>query len=333
MKNNESHTDVLLLTYGEPYRNSFFEHWRYSIRILNKLTRRVAPIPRAAVPLIGAYRAAKRTREWKEAGYLSPLESITERQRTQLQQKLIERNPQPNWRVHTVYEFRGVDLVEVLRDRKEDSSVRVLVLPMYVAQSDFTSGLSREDCDVYRNTLDDSLKIEYIEPGDHCDRLGALMASFVIRQLKQRGFDLDRPAKRGLLLGAHGTVISPHPAIRENGYEATYRLGAQLIEQIGGFFESASIGWFNHRRGGEWSAPAMEEAAATMLQNGIQDIVFFPFGFLADNEETELGAKSVLESAGIRDYTHLPCLNNDEEFIDFLSDIILSTVDCATDTS
>ena len=48
---------VVLATYGEPQRNSFAEQWMYSYRILERLTRKIAPIPRPVLPIIATARA------------------------------------------------------------------------------------------------------------------------------------------------------------------------------------------------------------------------------------------------------------------------------------
>jgi len=326
MSEQNTHTDVVLLAYGEPYRNSFFEQWRYSNRILNKLTRRVAPIPRLLVPVIGAYRGVRRTRSWNQSRYLSPLESITEKQREKLEKELLERDASCGWAVHVAYEFRDPDLLGALRALVEHGGERILIIPMYVARADFTSGLSREACKEYRRSLgNSSIDIRYIEPEEQGEGMAAVMGSFIRRELEGRCFDLSQTEKRGLLLGAHGTIVSPHAAIQENGFEATYRLGKEVMDGVSDCFEEVSIGWFNHERGGEWTSPSMEEAARAMLENGIEEFVYFPFGFLADNEETELNAKTILESVGIRGYTHLPCVNEDDEFIDLLADCVCST--------
>ena len=63
---------VLLLTYGEPESNRFSDQFWYSLSILNRLTRRVAPFPRPALPLIAWTRSRPRVRarlsaEWRGA--------------------------------------------------------------------------------------------------------------------------------------------------------------------------------------------------------------------------------------------------------------------------
>ena len=68
---------VVLLTYGEPPAAAFVPQLAYSWRILRGLTRRVAPIPAFAVPLIALWRARFRVGLWRAHAYASPIEAIT----------------------------------------------------------------------------------------------------------------------------------------------------------------------------------------------------------------------------------------------------------------
>jgi protoheme ferro-lyase len=149
------------------------------------------------------------------------------------------------------------------------------------------------------------------------------MALFAESEMKQRGADLKRREKRGLLLGAHGTIVSPLRNIKNTGYEDTLTLYNLLINYLSRYFERTSIAWLNHRRGGEWTSPSLQQAAEEMLASGIIDLVYFPFGFLADNEETQLTTKTILKGLGITDYTHLPCVNADSRFMQFLAEVVL----------
>ncbi|MFH1741658.1 MAG: ferrochelatase [bacterium] len=316
--------DIVLATYGEPSRNSFFEQWVYSNRILNRITRRVAPIPSFAVPLIGAYRAWRRTREWAEARYVSPMEAITEKQRIALADSLSNLEPNKKWRVHIGYQFRTPSLLEQLQQICQKNSGSVLLIPMYTPRSDFTSGLCTEDINTF--TADDTarnIQVKIIHLADNAEKLADVMASFVKTELLKRGHDLDRSDGKGLILSAHGTILTPIKGLQETGYKDTVDLWALLKEQLAVHFEQTSIGWLNHRKGGEWTPPSLEEAIAQMKAGGINDFVYFPFGFVADNEETVLTGRLVFENLGIAGYTHLPCVNDDREFIRFLAEKVV----------
>ena len=141
--------DVIVLTYGEPAQPDFMIQWEYSNRILYKLTRLVAPIPKVAVPLVGAYRGWKRQRQWRQENFRSPMEEITQRQADIIRENLHQRQDGHQWTVHVAYEFRDPSLHETLEKiEKEGTDVLIFAL-MYVPISDFTSGISERDWKAY----------------------------------------------------------------------------------------------------------------------------------------------------------------------------------------
>ena len=88
-------------------------------------------------------------------------------------------------------------------------------------------------------------------------------------------------------------------------------------------FQVIRIGWLNHRLGGEWTSPTLADSIQEIKTMGVERILYYPFGFLADNAETQLEGRIAMEKAGISSYYHLPCVNDDSEFIDLLANLIL----------
>ena len=132
---------VVLVTYGEPPAPGFFGQLVYSWRILVGLTRTVANIPKAILPIIAVSRGAGRAKMWTRESYRSPLEPITERQSLALRRTLERRDPSVDWRVHVAYEFRQPLLAGCLAAIPVDQPIDII--PLYAADSDFTHGLSR----------------------------------------------------------------------------------------------------------------------------------------------------------------------------------------------
>lgn len=316
--------DVIAITYGEPSTNSFGEQWRYSNRILSKLTRLVAPIPAIAVPFIGAWRGYTRTKLWTAEKFSSPLQSISRRQVECIQNALHERNDGHAWRVHLAYEFQDPSLFAVLDRIRQQNSERVVLLPMYLATSDFTSGISLRDYETYQtknrhpfpNARLVTIRAYHLE-------VGRLLADFIRRQIRIGGIDSNLCLKTGLLLGCHGTLVKPPPGIADTGYCDTKQVYDDVEKELKEEFKAVAIGWLNHRLGGEWTSPTLEASVQTMLQEGIEQFVYFPFGFWADNAETQLEGRSVFHKLGVRDYHHLPCINDDADFIQFLTQRIV----------
>ena len=79
----------------------------------------------------------------------------------------------------------------------------------------------------------------------------------------------------------------------------------------------------NHVRGGEWTSPDLESALNEVKKQGIQNLVYYPFGFLADNAETQLEGQLELQKFPRLNILHLPCFNTWPPFLHYLADRIL----------
>jgi len=320
--------DVILLTYGEPEYPHFREQWSYSNRILNKLTRLVAPIPKWVVPFLGAYRGYTRRRLWREKNYRSPLEPITRQQAQRLREELAAHPAGWNWRVRVAYEFRDPSLRHVLESIQADSTENVILVPLYLPISDFTTGISLRDYRQFQERNGHPLPEPGIVTFRMCHReLAGMSADYLREQVARRGISGAQKKKTGLLLGCHGTVMTPPPGIQDPGYCDTKQMYDDLEELLAPEFQAVGIGWLNHRLGGEWTRPTLEESAKAMFERGIRQYVYYPFGFLADNAETQLEGKTVLNGLGIMNYHHIPCLNDDPNFIRFLARKIVEEVE------
>jgi ferrochelatase len=298
---------VVLVTYGEPPTPSFLAQLRYSWRILLGLTRSVAPIPVAALPMIALARARLRNRTWRAERYGSPLERITLEQVEALRTELRRLDPSTKWRVHAAYEFRDPLLANLL-DRLEGP---VDVVPMYLADSAFTHELTRRCVGQWRARWHRAATVRVLPAMDE-QTLADLMAQHVERELARLGITIGRDD--ALLLAAHGTLLEP-PRPMETGRLATERIARAIAERIGGRFGRVTNGWLNHVYGGRWTEPAVEVALEELASSGIRRVIYFPYGFLADNAESELEGRVALRGQPRMESLHLLCVNATPDFI------------------
>lgn len=303
---------VVLVTYGEPPTSAFGEQLVYSWRILLGLTRTVAPIPRPLLPLIALSRAHGRNRSWREYGYASPLEPITNRQARQFERALATGDRDAAWRVHVAYEFRRPLLGDVLAAVPKDESV--WVVPMYVADSAFTHALSRGTAAAHEAATG-ARRVHVLDALD-VDVLAELSAAHVLQQTT--GEHAWRGDDVALVLAAHGTVLDP-PTPIDTGLLATETLYQAITARLRGHFGTVVHGWLNHTRGGRWTDPPIEEALARVVKGGCTRIVYYPYGFLADNAESELEGRVALESHASVESRHLPCLNDSPRLAEALA--------------
>jgi len=308
---------VVLVTYGEPPTPAFMDHLVYSWRILLGLTRSIAMIPKPALPMIALSRARLRNRMWTDERYGSPLETITGRQADDLHAALIARDPIADWRVTVAYEFRQPLLRDVLSDIPADEPV--VVAPMYAAESGFTHALSRAVAADLGHVRPSAGSTQVLGAFD-ARELGRIMGEYVRETVhKREGWSGDDVA---LVLAAHGTLLEPERPI-DTGLAATEALCDAIQSELDPDFGLIVNGWLNHTKGGRWTEPAIELALHEVADAGFKRVVYFPYGFLADNAETELEGRLALRTQPDLDAWHLPCLNTSAPLIDLLAGAVV----------
>ena len=305
---------IVLVTYGEPTSPSFVEQLVYSWRILLGLTRTVADIPAPLIPVIALSRARGRNAMWRKNGYSSPLEPITLAQATQLRNALTRRSSD-TWQIHVAYEFREPLLSTMIKRLPREEAV--IVVPMYAADSAFTHALSRttvDDLDPRRPA-----PVMVLPPID-VDQLAAASAHHVMHNTNSED---ERNRATALVLAAHGTLLKPAKPI-DTGLEATERLRAGIENRLASAFGMVQNGWLNHTRGGKWTDPPIEEALQRVYDAGYRDIVYYPYGFLADNAETQLEGRLAVAAFPDLRVRFIPCLNGSSELAELLASQVLS---------
>jgi protoheme ferro-lyase len=302
---------VLLVTYGEPPDANFYDQLVYSWRILLGLTISVAPIPKYVLPMIALKRAYSRNRLWSQEKYQSPLEPITRNQIEDVGEALGRLAPGEDWRVQAMYEFRDPLLADVLK--KLPPKEPVTIVPMYVADSAFTHEISRRTAEL-ANAGGRQTPIRTLPAIDE-ETFADLCAKHVIAECEKRGAGGKDWA---LVLAAHGTLLNP-PRPMETGRLATERIAEAIAQRLEGRFGTIELAWLNHVYGGKWTEPSAEDALAGISNDGFKRLVYFPFGFMADNAESELEGRIAIRGRAWLEAYHLPCLNDSEALADALA--------------
>ena len=305
-----SERHVVLLTYGEPPSPAFGAQLKYSWRILLGLTRAVAPFPRCVLPAIALSRARFRRDLWTREDYVSPLEPLTGRQACGLAEALEREAPEAAWRVHVAYEFRDPLLAGVLDRLPADEPVDVV--PMYAADSAFTHEISRRAVAAWGARRPARPAPVRVRAPLDAEVLAELSARHILRELSARG--VTPGPDRALVLAAHGTLLDP-PRPMETGREATERMRDGIARRLAGHFGLVIGGWLNHIYGGRWTEPAADVALRQVAERGFKRVVYYPYGFLADNAETELEGRLALRTQPQLEALHLPCMNDAPELM------------------
>ena len=311
---------VVLVTYGEPPTPAYLAQLRYSWRILLGLTRAVAPIPAAVLPVIALSRARFRNRMWTTERYASPLEPITAAQARGIASALSAQAGDVDWSVHVAYEFRDPLLTAMLDRLPADEPVDVM--PMYVADSAFTHEIARGTVTRWARRFPGGrpAPLRILPPLD--ERLFAeISARHVAREADARG---ARGKDWALVLAAHGTLLEP-PRPIETGRGATECIAAGIALGLADRFGMVQTAWLNHVYGGRWTEPPVDEALRRVAEAGFRRVVYYPFGFSADNAESELEGRIALRGEPRLAAVHLPCLNTAPEFLGALARQVVET--------
>lgn len=288
---------VVLVTYGEPPSPSFVDQLVYSWRILLGLTRSVADIPAPLIPVIALSRGRGRNALWKKYGYSSPLEPITLAQAAQLRSALAIQGD-GDWKIHVAYEFRNPLLGDVIA--RLPANDPVFVAPMYAADSSFTHELSRRTVEPLNDRRPAPITVL---PAIDVDELAAVSAQHVLEFVNG-----SRQSSTALVLAAHGTLLQPSRPI-ETGRVATQQLCDRITQRLAPSFGLIANGWLNHTRGGKWTEPPIEETLKHVAEAGYRDVVYYPYGFLADNAESQLEGRMAAAVRPELKVRFVPCLN------------------------
>ncbi len=198
----------------------------------------------------------------------------------------------------------------------------VAVVPMYVAESEFTHDIARGQ--LAERAAAGGRTNARVVPGLDPEVLGELSARHVLAELSARG--VTPGADWALVLAAHGTLIEP-PRPMNTGRLATEAIAEAIARRLAPHFGRVQRGWLNHVMGGEWTSPPADVAVRDLVQEGYTKLVYFPYGFLADNAESQLEGRVLLEAQpGLAAVEHLPCLNASEGLAAALADAVRATL-------
>jgi ferrochelatase len=314
---------VLLMGYGEV--ESYDDFANYNEQALNLLTAKFAPVPTWIYPPLAKLLAAFDLHEWshQHGNFISPHNAIFERQRAG-----IEENLQAKWgdrvKVFKAFNFCAPFLPnQVLAEIKQQRFDKVLIYPLLVVDSIFTSGIAVEQVNQALDQLADSTEhwvkgLRYIpsfydEP-DYID----LVARLVEEKIKQELAVAHLPSQTGIVLMNHGC---PHEAKGfTSGITESQALYERVRERLIHRYPLISVGWLNHQTPLiKWTQPNADLAGRNLIDLGATALVFMPIGFATENHETLLDVEHIIQDLRRKrpdvTYVQMPCVNDHPEFL------------------
>jgi ferrochelatase len=314
---------VLLMGYGEV--ESYEDFANYNEQALNLLTAKFAPVPTWVYPPLAKLLAIFDFHEWghQHDNFISPHNKIFEQQRAG-----IEENLQEKWgdrvKVFKAFNFCAPFLPEqVLEEIKAQGFDKLLIYPLLVVDSIFTSGIAVEQVNNALVKLTDGsehwvngqryIPSFYNEP-DYIDLLARLVEEKIAKDLAVAHL----PSQTGIVLMNHGC---PHEAKGfTSGIVESQAMYELVREKLMYKFPLISVGWLNHQTPLiKWTQPHAELAAKNLIDLGATAIVFMPIGFATENHETLLDVHHIVHDLKGRSphvtYVEMPCVNDHPEFL------------------
>jgi len=319
---------VLLMGYGEV--ESYEDFANYNEQALNLLTAKFAPVPAWIYPPLAKLLALFDRHEWghQHGDFISPHNQIFENQRAG-----IEKNLQAKWgdriQVFKAFNFCAPFLPEqVLAEIKAQGFDKLLIYPLLVVDSIFTSGIAVEQVNHGLVKLADSgeywLKGQRYIPSFYNEPAYIdLLAQLVIEQIATDLAVAHLPSQTGIVLLNHGC---PHKAKGfTSGITESQILYDLVREKLIHRYPLISVGWLNHDTPLiEWTQPDAKLAAENLIQLGATAVVFAPIGFATENHETLLDVDHIIH--GLRDrhpevtYRQMACVNDRPEFLEMAAE-------------
>lgn len=314
---------VLLMGYGEV--ESYEDFANYNEQALNLLTAKFAPVPTWLYPPLAKLLAMFDLHEWSHQHnhFISPHNAIFEEQRAG-----IEKNLQAKWgdrvQVFKAFNFCAPFLPEqVLTEIKAQGFDKLLIYPLLVVDSIFTSGIAVEQVNNALTHLASGnehwvkgqryIPSFYNEPA-YID----LMAQLVEEKIASDLAAAYLPSQIGVVLMNHGC---PHKAKGfTSGITESQALYDLVRDKLINNYPLISVGWLNHDTPLiEWTQPNAFLAAKNLIELGAKAVVFMPIGFATENHETLLDVDHIIHALQRKhpnvNYVQMACVNAQPQFL------------------
>ncbi len=314
---------ILLMGYGEV--ESYEDFANYNEQALNLLTAKFAPVPTWIYPPLAKLLAMFDLHEWshQHGNFISPHNQIFEQQRAGIEGEL-----QKTWgdrvKVFKAFNFCAPYLPEqVLTQIKAEGFSKLLIYPLLVVDSIFTSGIAVEQVNKALTNLTTEEEhwlqgTRYIPSFFDRAEYIQLLARMVEEEIAQNLSQTCLPSQIGIVLMNHGC---PHKAKGfTSGIDESQKLYDLVREELINKYPLISIGWLNHDTPLiEWTQPNVELAAKNLIDLGAKAIVMMPIGFATENHETLLDVHHIIHSLERRSngvqFVQMPCVNDRPEFL------------------
>ena len=241
---------------------------------------------------------------WTKNG--SPLIINTNLIKEKLDQKI-------EYPVEMAMRYQNPSIEKGLISLEQKGCKEIIVLPLYPHYAEATSLTTKLKVKDVKNKLDLNLKLSFLDEFYNED-------GYIESLSKQINSHLDDDVDF-LLFSYHG--IPKRQNVRTNPtYEEQVKLASKLCAEKLDLKDDQWGVAFQSRIGPGWLQPFTDKVLESLPKSGIKKIAVVCPSFVADNletlEEINIEARETFIESGGEKFVFIPCLNNDDNWIDFI---------------
>lgn len=254
---------------------------------------------------------------WNKERDESPLRTITRAQTEKLAQALQQRRD--GLVVDWAMRYGNPSTHLVLERMVEQGCDRVVIMALYPQYSAPTTATAYDQA--FRALMKMRWQPAVRTMGPYHDHPSYI--SLLARSIERHLAGLDWEPQR-VLMSFHG--VPKRYLLSGDPYHCMCLKTARLVREELGWSEGRLMAVFQSRFGSEeWLQPYLDKTLEHLPEDGIKRVAVISPAFVADCVETleeidQEGRDEFLESGG-EQFTYVPCLNDDDEHIEFLADL------------
>ena len=309
---------VILFNLGGPDKIENVEPFLFNLfndpAILNLPTLLRYPLAK----LISNRRAPVAKKIYQELGGSSPILKLTNKQSDALVIKLNQTQTQDKYKCFVVMRCWNPRAKDVIKDVQQYSSDEIILMPLYPQYSAATSGSSIKEWKDVCKKINYNVKTSTIccYPTDH---------NFIKAHTKEILKKIKDLKNFKLIFSAHGL---PEKNIKK-GDPYQWQV-EQSVKNIVEILNNENLDWilsYQSRVGPlKWIGPSTEDIIIENSKIG-KHIVLVPIAFVSEHSETlvelDIEYKEIAEANGCKNYTRVPALGINEDFIKAMSELII----------
>jgi ferrochelatase len=309
---------VILFNLGGPDKIENVEPFLFNLfndpAILNLPTLLRYPLAK----LISNRRAPVAKKIYQELGGSSPILKLTNKQSDALVIKLNQTQTQDKYKCFVVMRCWNPRAKDVIKDVQQYSPDEIILMPLYPQYSAATSGSSIKEWKDVCKKINYNVKTSTIccYPTDH---------NFIKAHTKEILKKIKDLKNFKLIFSAHGL---PEKNIKK-GDPYQWKV-EQSVKNIVEILNNENLDWilsYQSRVGPlKWIGPSTEDIIIENSKIG-KHIVLVPIAFVSEHSETlvelDIEYKEIAEANGCKNYTRVPALGINEDFIKAMSELII----------